>query len=137
MLAEIRQLSYISTVEYVETVATWEYYTNSKQFNCKSNIKKMKDSARIEAFKNRNGCDKRMAKTPRQKIDDIAFYDCFCNHLSPSFDSYIYMHEQYSKGFLPFSGSVLEQPNKAMDAIALIGKLKSDREAKMQEKSGK
>ena len=130
-------MSNLGLLEYVDLIATWEYYSNPKQYNCKVQLKKMKDLNRIEGFKNRNGCDKRVNKLPRQTHDTINFHDCYCNHLSPSFDSYIFIHDQYTKGFLPYSGSIMDQPNKAMDVINLISKLKYDREVKIQKDSKK
>lgn len=92
----------------------------------------MVDANKIEAFKNRNGCEGRLSEKPRQTYDTLRFHSCYCNHLSPSFDSFLYIHEQYGKGFLPFQGALLDQPNKVMDVIALVSKLKAEREAKMQ-----
>lgn len=96
----------------------------------------MTDKNRIEQFKNRNGCEAK-SKTPRQTHDYIEFYNCYCNHLSSSFDTYLFIHDQYTKGFLPFKGTVLEQPNKSMEVINLISKLKSDYELKLQKQANK
>jgi hypothetical protein len=122
----------MSATEYIETVASWEFYTNPKQYNCFKQIGKLKDAKQVEAFKNRNGCDGRKTEKARQTYDSISFHDCYCNHLARNFDSYIFIHEQYIKGFLPYPGTVLEQPNKVMDIINLISKLKNEQEIKMQ-----
>lgn len=124
--------------EYIEIVATWEHAVNTKQYNCKVNIKNMReDKVKIEGWKNRNGCENRVLKQPRQTHDSIHFHSCYCNHLSSSFEQYLFIQDQYSKGFLPYPGTTLEQPNKVMDVIQLITKLKQDRQQKLENEQNK
>jgi len=90
---------------------------------------------RIEGFKNRNGCDNRRSEKPRQTYRNINFHDCYCNHLDHSFGHYLNIHDNYTKGFLPFTGGYLDQPNKVMEIVNLISVLKYEAEKKEQEKN--
>ena len=47
----------------------------------------------------------------------------------------MFLYEQYNKGFLPFQGSVLEQPNKAMEIIQIMSGLMADRKAKLEKEA--
>lgn len=92
---------------------------------------------RIEDFKNRNGCEGRISENPRQTYGSINFHSCYCNHLDENFHHSLALQENYNKGFLPFSGGYLEQPNKAMEIINLISNLRIETERKEQEKVNK
>lgn len=124
--------------EYIKIVSSWNYHTNHKQFNCKEQVEKMKNQPnsqqRILGFKERNGCDNKISKTPRQVYRNLNFHSCFCNHLDNSFNHYLDIHENYSKGYLPFTGGFLEQPNKVIEIINLISVLKYELEKKEHDK---
>jgi hypothetical protein len=118
--------------EYVEIVATWHHDINKKQYDCKNQVSKMKDSARIQAHKNRNGCNK-IQSAPRQVQGIVQYHNCYCDHLHIGFDHLVYLQGQYENGMLPYMGSLSEQPNKVIEIIKLIERLKLDRELKIQE----
>lgn len=91
----------------------------------------------VEGFKDRNGCDGRRAEKPRQTHNNIAFHDCYCNHLDYGFSHWLQMHDQYQNGFLPFAGSAQEQPNKIMEILSVISQLKQELENKQQQDANK
>lgn len=91
--------------------------------------------ARIEGFKNRNGCDNRKTDRPRQVNGNLQFHSCYCDHLDHDFGFLMSLFDQYEKGFLPYKGSITEQPNKIMDVFNLISQLKLELENKMRKES--
>lgn len=131
----IDQHSSLSLKEYVQIIATWHHDTNRKQYNCADQIKQMKNGPnaekKIEGHKNRNGCN-RIQKEPRQTHDIVQFHNCYCDHLHPSFDHLLFLHDHYSHGNFPQTGSISDQSNKLIEIFRVIDRLKMDREIELQ-----
>lgn len=49
------------------------------------------------------------------------FKTCPGNVAQPWVTEYIAMYQAYEKGYLPYSGSYLEQPNKIIEILSVIG----------------
>lgn len=135
IISEIESLSSITIQEYISLVSSWNYHTNTKQYNCKEQYKKFKTSEKLQEFKNRNGCDNIISTKPRQHYENITFYNCYCNHLDYSFLNLIGMYDRYQTGFLPYPGSAQEQPNKVIELFNIISKFKYEQELQNSEKS--
>ena len=139
----INRVNAVSTLqldEYIKIIATWYHDTNLKQYDCKNQIEQMKrrnDSQnRIEGHKNRNGCG-RVTVIPKQIHGIVRFHNCYCDHLLPNFDHFLFLHEHYSKGQLPHPGSISDQPNKVIEIMKVIDRLKLEREIALQKEQAK
>lgn len=132
--------------EYVKIVATW-YYSVEERFNCetqKDKLYKYSDfEKRIEQLESRNGCNKHSENSgfvesftskPIFVCDDIGYYQCFCNFVDPSSLFILRLFFQYEKGFLPFSGSIVDQPPKIMELFSILTYLKSEKQKELDEK---
>jgi len=106
-------------------------------YNCREQHKRIKEPSRLESFKVRNGCQGRIQVKPRKVYENINFHSCYCDHEHHGFFDYMFMHEQYTKGLLPFDGSLMEQPNKVIEILQLIDKLKQEMELARQKEAEK
>jgi hypothetical protein len=134
ILLKIEEISNLTTQEYIEMICTFEYYTNSNKYSCKSRSFKS-DKEKVD-FESRNGC-KVDNKFTKFEYDNLRFTKCCCNHLSGDFNFIMGMFEQYDKGNLPFSGCYTDQPNKVIDLMNLIQKLNHDREDRLNKENMK
>jgi hypothetical protein len=74
--------------------------------------------------------------------ESIKFSKCIGNFFDLSVLSLMEMQRQYDKGVLPFPGSLSQQPNKVIEAFAVIErykfeKLERDRKQKELKERGK
>jgi hypothetical protein len=145
----IMNISGMTNYDYCKIIATW-FYSVEERFNC--NIQKDKMSQypdfekRIEQLEIRNGCNaisdisgvvEKFTGTARYKCEDVAFYRCFCNFVDQSAMFVLNLFFQYEKGFLPFPGTVSDQPAKIMELFAVLTYLKAERQKELEEKAQK
>ena len=71
------------------------------------------------------------------EIDDLLFHTCVCNFKHPLMSWFMECEEAFSKGILPYEGSLSEQPAKIMEVIYLLQSLKMDYNIYMQKKHDK
>ncbi len=142
-------ISSINDCDYVKIIATW-YYSLEERFNCelqKQKFMQMNDwEKRVEALEQRNGCNaqssfsgvvEKFNGTPKFVCDDVGFYRCFCNYIDQSTMFLLHLFFQYERGFLPFPGSISEQPSKIIDIFSVFTYLKSERQKELDEKNKK
>lgn len=126
------RISEVEPTEYIQIVASWEYLKRSKQYSCEEKHLSL-TGEKLEAFKNRNGCGHRVTPQPRQTVGIVNFHSCFCDHLLPSMNHFLWMHQQFTdKGVLPYPGSLTDQPNRIMEVFKLIDQLKHELELENQ-----
>jgi len=56
----------------------------------------------------------------------LNYTNCVGNHFNNYWAYWINYTDTYEKGILPFSGTVLEQPNKFVEVMNLVQNLKSE-----------
>jgi hypothetical protein len=66
---------------------------------------------------------------------EINFKTCIGNFFEQDVLGWLEMHSKYESGMLPFSGSLMDQPNKAIEIFRIIGKYKQDRMIEENEKA--
>lgn len=116
--------------EWVKLKATLHALDNS-EFQCGPCLAKYRTRPQQFEFK---GC-KDIKQGKLFSIDDkIHFRNCIGNHFDHSAVHWIQCHAQYEKGFLPFPGSLLEQPNKVMEVFHVISAHNADRVAEANRK---
>ncbi len=85
----------------------------------------------------RKGCSKSLDKPFSSWRDLIKFRKCPANFFSPYWASTIDNFRQYQNGLLPFKGSLLDQPNKVIEAYSFIETLKVEYENEVHAKQMK
>lgn len=121
----------------------------NKQFLCTPCIAGEKYSSRqdkekmIQAEQTAKSCNALSPQTLHQ-IRDISgilnFRTCIGNFVSPAALNMISQYGYFEKGFLPYPGTFLEQPNKIMEAFNMIEAhrlIKSRSDAAKQEAQSK
>jgi hypothetical protein len=127
-------VSELTSEEYIQLIANWEYLKAPKQYNCLEQREKL-EGPRLESFINRNGCN-RPTEKPRQTVGIINFHNCFCDHLHPNFSHLLWLHERFSsQGILPFPGCLSEQPNQIIEIFRQFDRLKLELEIEQQKKA--
>lgn len=83
------------------------------------------------------GCSTVLEKPFSSWNDDIKYKTCPVNFYDQSVVTYIDLFRQFDKGLLPFTGGLLEQPNKIMEIFNLIETLKAENERERLERQQK
>ncbi len=128
----------MSTVSFDESILIKSHFEYLYSLKCDQTIRDhiLRGYTKEVATKTVTGehsCNK-VQSSPVYQIDNIQFYTCPCNYRHPNMMFFLQATEAYSKGILPFSGSLSEQPSYIMDAIALISTLKTQWEMEQQKK---
>lgn len=103
-----------------------------KELSCGDCQKKYATRPQQFEFK---GCTKLVEHVVYKFDDGTQFHKCPGNLANQSAMYWLSVHAHYDKGFLPFPGSVMDQPAKAMEIISLISGLNAEQqlqEAKRQ-----
>lgn len=140
-------ISGLTDYDYVKLVATW-YYNIEDRFQCDSVKSKYKgkrgEVEKIESIERRNGCKnnntfsgyvEKASGNILFQVDNVIFYNCFCNYVDPISNSILYLFSQYEKGHLPYEGAVSEQPAKIIEAFNVLESLKLEKQKEIEEKA--
>lgn len=124
------EISTVRTREYVELKATL-YAMDNQDYLCEKCIgrfRKRKDAeAMIAKVQERNAC-KKTELVARQYVEDLSFHRCVGNFYSHGVMALMGTYYAYKEGHLPYPGSLLEQPNKIMEAFSVIEDWKTKKE---------
>ncbi len=106
------------------------YYHWDERLNCRMSsqalLKRTKDPVQTALLvKAKFGCDT-VADSPRLTIDGFDFHTCLCNFSHPLFFSYLELGDKLDRGILPDRGAYLDQPAQMLEALQLLGRLKSE-----------
>lgn len=133
MLDWIDCISSLSNREYIEIVATFQVLHDST-YQCNQCTKRVPSQKTRDEKK---GCSKELDKPFASWRDLIKFKKCPATFYSGYWASVIDNFRQYDKGVLPYQGSLLDQPNKIIEAYNLIESLKIEYESELMEKQAK
>lgn len=135
MIAEIRDvvlgLSSITDLEWIQLKATLHAVENQELF-CDNCLERGKaNPAAAEKFRSVRGCES-LATQPVFVLDDgrLKFRRCVGNYVSASVLKWVTVSEQYSRGIMPFQGSLTEQPAKAIELFTAIETWRSELQAR-------
>lgn len=79
-----------------------------------------------------------ISEHPKLEIDGVGVYSCPCNDLfKMDIHNLIWMYNMYQKGIMGFSGSLLDQPSKYIEAMQLLDRLHIERENEQIKKQNK
>lgn len=118
MLDWVDSVSSLSNREYVEIVATFQVLYDSS-YQCTQCLKRVSAPAR-----EKKGCETATTEPFAEWRKLIKFKRCPANYYSQYWASVIDIFRQYEKGILPFSGGLLDQPSKMIEALNLVETLK-------------
>lgn len=90
----------------------------------------------IANMRNAKSCGK-MASNIMYNIDGIGYRSCLCTFRTHRYPMYWEMYENYQKGNLPYPGTFMEQPSKAIEIIKLIQGLVAEQRAEEYKKQEK
>jgi len=71
----------------------------------------------------------------KYKKENFLIYRCLGNYVSDEIKSWVDCATQFNKGVMPFDGTYMDQPSKAIDLINLINQLRDERIAEREEKN--
>jgi hypothetical protein len=112
----------MTEIEYAGLKATLGAIDNA-EFQCSKCLKKYdgrSDAAEIlRKSRDNKGCFS-VRDIDLHRVDDVAFSTCVGNVASPGFNFVIELYSKYAKGILPFDGALADQPNKLIEAFAVI-----------------
>lgn len=63
---------------------------------------------------------------------ELGFRRCIGAYFSMEAMQWVKLHAQFEKGILPYPGSLMDQPAKAIEAFNLISTMKIERDEKIQ-----
>ena len=114
-------ISSASTQDYVRINSHIHMIYNDKE-DCEDKYQDRSPEKR-EAIMRKNGCLGTVDYTVAI-VGDIIFNRCLCNFKFKGINQLLNLLRHYEKGIMPFSGSILEQPNKIIEQldIALAAK---------------
>jgi hypothetical protein len=122
-------LNELSGTDTAKIFANVEILYN-KQYNCFSCKKKFSEAYRNE----RRYCTKSSEK-PIHKINGINFHRCIGSFYCAGYFSINDIVRNYRNGVLPFSGGLLDQPAKVIEAISYAESLTLSKEIEQQRKA--
>jgi hypothetical protein len=135
------EISKLSDADYALINATWLNLTN-EDFQCKRTeglLSNRSDAeVAIKAIRQKKGCGV-ITKHSKVEIDSIAFHSCLCheNFQHPLMGSFLTLETAYSKGTLPFTGGLMDQPAQIIDILSLISSLRAEHDLDIQTKAAK
>lgn len=108
------------------------YGIDNRRFNCidclKSHRKHQNGEAMRQKERDAKFCKTEAASYVHKIKDNIFFKSCIGNYYSQSvimmMNAYLYFDQQ---GVLPFPGSLMEQPNKAIEVFNVMSQIKTDK----------
>lgn len=92
---------------------------HNKRFQCFSCVGADKSNAAHLEVRKKLHCDKK-TNIPIYKLDSLNFYKCLGNYYNESVLYWMKAQRLFESGIMPFSGSLFEQPNKAIEIFDLI-----------------
>lgn len=137
---KIQEISSLDTIEYAQLLATWHTLINP-EFQCEINEKRYstrKDAETVIDYeRKRKGCGVITDKT-KVEIDGINFHSCLCheNFKDISINDSLFLHKQFDKGNLAYSGGLLDQPSKYIELMQLVDRLRNEYEVEMNKDKG-
>lgn len=131
----------MSLGEYTLININWISLTN-EDFQCER-IEELysnrKDAETVIEYRRiEKGCGK-IGDNPKLEINGIGVYTCPChdNFKGADLNNLMWLYNMYKQGVMGFSGSLLEQPSKYIQAMQLIDRLHIERDIEIQEKANK
>lgn len=109
--------------EYVELKATL-HSLDDKRYDCGACLSTYKGRTDEEQMtgilKKQKGCSEAYNEPIHAIEEVIKFKNCIGNYVSSSSFHWIEMHSHFSRGILPFPGSLSDQPSKAIEVFNVI-----------------
>jgi hypothetical protein len=105
-------------MEHFEILTTVEVVSN-KFFNCEFCKKKYGQAYRDK----KKACAIKSQKPIFETENGIKYYRCPANFANFSIMHFIDMVKHFRNGVMPFSGSMMEQPNKVIEVLNLIDRI--------------
>ena len=132
LLNEVAKISYLTDRDYLEIVSTM-HVVNNKIFQC--------DFCKFKYGKtyrdNRKACSVVKEKPIFTYKDKINYYKCPANFVNMAVVHLIGVNRHLKNGVMPFGGTLMDQPNKLMEALDLIDSLTNEIEKENQERLAK
>jgi hypothetical protein len=134
----ILEVSSLSLYDIALINATWTNFTD-EYFQCKKYESQVMRRSDAKELINRA----RLAKScgvlkdeVKVEIGHIGYHSCLCheNFQHPSFGYIMNLYQNFEKGFLPFTGGIMDQPAAVMELIDLISSLYAERDLAQQQK---
>lgn len=136
-MRKIQDITIITNEDYVGIVSTYHKITDV-ELDCSSCLKKYSGERNIKHRK-RKGCEE-LLKDPWLQFKGefglrnhpkINYYTCPSNLYDGEWAGLIDLYEWWQKGVMPYSGSLIEQPNKIVEVMNLVHNLiEEDRQKK-------
>lgn len=86
---------------------------------------------------NRKACSVESKKPVFEYKDRIKYYRCPANFVDMSIVHYMTVNKHFRNGIMPFSGTLMEQPNKLIEILELIESLLNEIESEKSRKEDK
>lgn len=134
LLSQIEKITSLSMDEIVLMKATFLALDN-KEFQCAECLSKYKGREDFKVMTERSRTAKactKMSDTAIHNIDrEIFFKKCVGNYFTFPVLHWIRAHNHFEKGILPFPGSLMDQPNKAMEVFEVVAAWKQSKLEKL------
>lgn len=112
------------------------------EFKCEETeqaLLKRKDAqVAIEYTRKVKGCGV-IKNTPKIEIDGFEYYSCLChkNFIDHTLNDSLWLHSQFKNGVLAYSGPLMDQPNKYIELMKFIDRLKNEYQEKLSKEQSR
>ncbi len=114
---------------------------NEEVFQCEKCLAQKTSPQALQVIREKKGCFGNSAGG--YKLENFRFKSCIGNFYSPAVFYWYRNFKNFQKGILPFSGSLFDQPGKAIEIFQVFESLDSkhaqelDRQAKIKQRNEK
>jgi len=127
-MLRIEEISSVTNKDRVEIVSTLKALYDDRYY-CNTCLIKYDDQQRKHKF-----CET-TAPAIIALHENIQYQTCPGNFFSESALYWVKAEESFEKGIMPFEGSFMRQPNKAIEVMKIIGDFKLQEKIRMQKQA--